>query len=71
MKRLLLLTVRDKHGAEWCFEVREDPAHLAEWHRAGLDVVVIEARIPALVADLGLASIWAAGQGAWKWLRFW
>lgn len=69
MKRAMLLTVLDKHGAEWCFEVREDPAHLSVWRAVGFDVVIIDARIPAWAVSAGLARPWAAVYAAWQWLR--
>lgn len=71
MKRPLLLTVRDKSGAEWGFTVRADPTHLAEWRAAGLDVYELAATVPAWAAAIGLARPWAAVQAAWQWLRVW
>ncbi len=69
MKRQMLLSVRDKSGAEWGFEVRADPAHLPEWRAAGLEVYELAASVPAWAASLGLGRLWAAIQGAWQWLR--
>ena len=69
MKRPILLSVRDKNGHEWGFDVRADPAHLAEWRAAGLEVYELSATIPAYVVAIGLARPWAAVQASWQWLR--
>jgi len=61
--------VRDKTGAEWCFEVRADFAHIQEWREAGLDVCELAATIPAWVAAAGMSRPWAEVQAAWQWLR--
>lgn len=69
MKKPALLTVRDKDGREWCFEVRADPAHIPEWRTAGLDVCELSATVPAWAAVAGMSRPWAAVQTAWQWLR--
>lgn len=71
MKRPMLIVVRDTAGAEWAFPFRGDPADLADWRSAGLQVEVLEATIPGWAVGTPAAGLIAAVQAAWQWARLW
>lgn len=57
-KKLLQLKIQTAAGL-WSFEVLADPKHLEEWHAAGLDIGVIQNKIPDWLPSWIAAKHWA------------
>lgn len=70
MKQDISITVKGKQH-DWTFTFKADPAHLAEWRADGLEVHVIECRVPFWMAGTPLAPLWCGLQGIWRWMRLW
>lgn len=64
-KKLIGIEVRG-HTKRWSFSFYGDPKYIPEWRADGLEVFEIENVAPALVADVGLVSVWCFLQDLWN-----
>jgi hypothetical protein len=69
-KKLMFITVRGNRSV-WGFPFYGDPQYLSEWRADGLDVILIENTVPALIAELGLTRLWCFAQDLFGFRNPW
>lgn len=71
MKKLHTLTVIDRQGIEFCFQVNVDPKYVPEWQARGIEIYPLHNVIPEWVVNIGMTKPWCFMQDIFNFKNPW